>query len=82
MARGQLVFANRHPGAAEPAVLKVARGQNAEHDEAEQYVVVRRRAEAEGVPEKRRLVERADSVGAVGELGEVQKRLRHDLAEA
>ncbi len=82
VARGEFVFANRHPGAAEAAILEIARDEDREHDEHEEHVVVRRRAEAEVVAEDRRLIERRDAVGAVGVLGEVEERLRHDLAEA
>ncbi len=57
VACGEFVFANRHPRAPESAVLQIARREDREHDEHEQHVIVRRRAEPEVMPEDRGLIE-------------------------
>ena len=62
--------------------MEVPRDENPDRDQDEQHVIVRRRAKTEAVPEERGLVERTDAVGAVRVRREIEKRLRHDLAES
>ncbi len=81
-AGGDLILADRHPGAPHPRILQPQADEDQHPDHQQAEIVVGARGDAEGIAEEARRGRAVEADGAVRQIGRVARDDGHDLAEA
>ena len=79
---GDLVLANRHPGAPDARILEPQTGRDEQRDERDADVIIGRRVDAETVAEELRGGDPVQPHRTIGDARDVARDDRHDLAKA